>query len=72
MTHRDAEEHHSARWRWALAVAAVGLIVWALYELRDMQQRVQYLERQAEGLYWRLGDKHVQEIPREDHDGRDP
>lgn len=64
MTHRD-DAHHSARWRWALALAAAALILWAAMELRDMNARVQYLERQAERLMWQNSGEALDDIQKD-------
>jgi type II secretory pathway component PulL len=68
MTHRD-DSDHSRRWRWALAVAAAVLVVWAVLELRDMQRRVRYLEDEAERIYWKLGKTYPLQPKRREHDG---
>lgn len=65
------EHHHRVRWRWALAVAAAVLIVLAARELRDMERRVKYLERQAERLLWSESRYHKTDLPTEKNDGRD-
>lgn len=71
MLHLGDDHGHSSAWRWGLVIAAAALIVYAALELRDMRERVRYLERQTERLMWRRIDKNKAGIPQEHDDGRD-